>query len=157
MNNGVRRRVLSAICCIAMFPSLTSCFFGDPDYAISPTTISRAGDALLVSVCADVRFTDVSVEARKFPNNWKEVYVATGDAELKAGDIFSSQGTIPGLNASVAVLPDFTAMGQIMVVLSDSRTKSPVSSAAFDVPESGVPEGKWLHWDGTITVNACPG
>lgn len=151
------RYAVFASCCIALMPLLTSCFFGDPDYAINPATISREGDSLLIAVCTDVRFTDVRIEARGFPANWKEVFVATGDAELKAGDIFSPEDSIPGLITSIAGSPDFNVVNQLIVVLSDSHTKSPVSSTSFSTPEGGVPVGKWLHWGGEITEKPCPG
>ena len=123
---------------------------------MNPTAISRNGDSLLIAVCTDAHVTDVRVEARGFQVSWEEVFIATGDAELKEGDVFSTDGSIPGLAAGVAVSPDFNKLNHFMVGLSSSYSKSPLSAASFDVPESGMPEGKWLHWDGKITEEPCP-
>lgn len=157
MTGRTFRHALFAVCCIGAVPLLASCFLGDPDYSLNPSTISRDGDSLLIAVCLDAHVTDVRVEARGYPVNWKEIFIATGDAEVRSGYVFSTDGSIPGLKASTATSPDFDSLDQFMVVLSDSHSASRVSSASFDASGTRVPTGSWLHSDGRVTEDPCPG
>lgn len=153
---GGRYGIATAFCLLITF-SLSSCFMADPEGATNPPTISREGESLVIAVCTDSVVTDVRIEARGFPVNWKELYIATGRTDVHVGDTFATDSSLPGLTATVSVAPDFDQMTEYMVVLTDSYSDSLVSKAGFSVPGTGIPVGEWLHWDGSVTKDPCPG
>lgn len=150
------RRAVIAVSCVALLPLLTSCFL-DPSYTLNPTTIQRQGDSLMIAVCNDLHVNNIRVEGRRLPAKWTELYIATGNADLKTGETFFTDGSVPGLKASIAVAPDFGQINQFNVVLSESETNSWLSVAQFEVPSTGFPDRKWLHSDGSFSETACPG
>lgn len=65
--------------------------------------------------------------------------------------------TVPGLEPTIAKSPDFGTATELMIYVSGPDSSEWVSMAGFQLPPNGIPEGRWLHWDGEITEYGCPG
>lgn len=155
MGHHLQQYFLIVVCGGVVVAALTSCFMADPNGATNPTAISREGNSLLIAVCTDARVTNIRVEGNN-SSGWKELFTAAGDSVLHSGDTFTTESSLPGFTSSVSVAPDFDQMSAFSILMTDTDADMTVSAASFGTPSTGVPEGKWLQWDGTISEEPCP-
>lgn len=153
-----RARALAAILIgVILSLSLTSCGLGDPAYAINPPTITQTDGLLQVSMCVEASVTKIQIEVRGRGYSWTTIYLAQGQTSMHTDTLLSLESPLPGLEPTIAKSPDFGTATELMIYVSGPDSSEWVSMAGFQLPPDGIPEGRWLHWDGEITEYGCPG
>jgi hypothetical protein len=144
----LRRTVLGVTGIVVMAGLLAAC---DPlALANAPLSIRMQSGAFELAVCQPVHVVGVLLESRSsdLGAQWKEVWVASGDVDLAATTVLTSDHVPEGLTAKSWGSPTLVGRGNITITLSKPGG---TLDAFIAVPDTGIPDELWLHDDGSLT------
>ena len=123
-----------------------------------PVSIKRDGGDLLVAVCTDVVITDLLVDERNVQENlqWRTFWRASGRAAISEGQVLSTAGTIPEMEATILNSPRLQPGDGIGILLrSDDPEGQQNVSGSFQIGEEGLSQTQWQHPDGNLKNEPC--
>jgi hypothetical protein len=137
-----------------MAMGLTAC---DNNAFMSPLSVQRNGDLLLVAMCGDsVSIERIYVEARNLDEGgqWQRFWDASGVISLKTGDIVSFEHKIDGFTIDLNENPPLSDGTQLAITMVSIKAGKSLSS---DITIRGgqLSEDSWLHADGSVTDAPC--
>jgi hypothetical protein len=146
------RAFLSALGIVLLSVSVTGC---DPlVLADAPLAIRGKDGSFEVAVCRPAQVIGVLVESRStgLGATWQRVWLASGELDVVAGETIGASEVPEGLTAETWGAPELTGSGTISITLT---IPDGTLDALIKVPDTGIPEAKWLHDDGELSGSPC--
>jgi hypothetical protein len=133
---------------VATLGALSGCFEDFPEGRLS---VSLESGQLLIANCGTNVVAPFKLTIDKSTDEFSNVFTASSDSPWKVGEIVS---TDPDSWAEVKH-PDQSNLvpGDRVFVRYFSGDVAAVSK--YIVPEAGLQEGQWLHFDGSVSPRAC--
>jgi len=119
-----------------------------------PLAVRGSDQSLEIAVCTSGPIDEIVANYRNLSTNldWVHFWEAKAPLDVSRGDVFVN-GAIAGAQIGRYTLPELPAGTEMDVAfyLNDS----PVASAVFKVPTTGLPADEWLHPDGAKRPEPC--
>ena len=136
--------------------SLAAC--GSSGRFDGPVAMRTAADGIEFALCAGAEATEIRVEQRnpRLGQDWVTIWWAVGEHTFELGDIVGLNAEVDGFDTRVFETPDIQEGTELVVSLV--RDTSPPTSIIADFEPLGsglLPEGDWLHPDGSLTTAPC--
>ena len=123
---------------------------------LGPLAIRGGDEGFEVAVCEAISARGFSMSERKSDDSeWIYFWEADQRVDIRDGDILSpSRGSDFGLpDGSEPAMAPGSAVD--IFILDQSGDGADTISAAFHVPDEGLPTLQWLHPDGSVSDEAC--
>jgi len=144
------RTVAAVGTCLLAVALLTGC--EDPG-RLAPLSISRDGDTLLVAVCADISATSVTVSERDPNEDWRDIFVASGQAIFRPGDVLRVPDGYAGLVSSKTSNARFNKASLLAVSLDASEADKSILGSFHGL--STLKAGSWTSPTGVVSPYPC--
>lgn len=142
---------VTAVRCTALALLVVAGLSGCESFGNGPANLSRNGEELHIAVCTEVNVSEVSGSARAGSRRIPFVDLH-GIATLEPGAILKPGGDVAGLSGSFESV-DLDSVDTVTLLFSGE--KDSFNAVFVDLKSGSIPEGEWLHPDGTVTAEPC--